>query len=641
MRGRGRSAGRPAPAAWLALAVLAAGTAWNPADTPAPATTPMVPAFRQGGVVLVTIDSLRADHVGCYTNGAHPTPALDALAARGVRFARAYAASVSTAPSTATILTGLWPAHHGLRRDGVGRVALGTTSLAGRFKAAGYATAAVVASPALDSHFGLQPGFDRYDDEMPRPGRTLAPLLPERHAQEVVQAGFKALDAMPRDRPFFLWINLHDPRFDYLQRAPAAPPPATPFDKPYDDKVAAADAGVAALVTGFESLGLTARTTILVAGSHGEGLDDHGETGHGSLLYETTARVPLIVAGPGVAARGTVLGEPVSLVNVAPTLLDLAGLEVSRADGRSLKSALAGQGAQGKAAKGKTPAPVMGGPPVFVEAAHPYRAYGWSALYAVIDGTHKVVRGARTEAFDLAADPGEEHPLAPQPRWAADLLKVGEGLLTPIGPTPALKARVDAAAAKLHVPWENSPFCYEKTERPDPRDPERKTAADSLFRGVLDCQRRQPGYAWIKGQEIVKTDPSNLEALDFQVILGLRNNWGDMLLEPLELMVCNYPYESTGYHRLGHLFMLKKNLQGALDAFNAMLAVEPGDQEAEYDIATVLDAMGRSREALDHVKQSVEDGGDDWDDIARDPSLRKLQQTPEFQEWMKSRVPPS
>jgi tetratricopeptide (TPR) repeat protein len=158
---------------------------------------------------------------------------------------------------------------------------------------------------------------------------------------------------------------------------------------------------------------------------------------------------------------------------------------------------------------------------------------------------------------------------------------------------------------------------------------------------VLDCQRRQPGYAWIKGQEIVKTDPSNLEALDFQVILGLRNNWGDMLLEPLELMVCNYPYESTGYHRLGHFFMLKKNLQGALDAFNAMLAVEPGDQEAEYDIATVLDAMGRSREALDHVKQSVEDGGDDWDDIARDPSLRKLQQTPEFQEWMKSRVPPS
>jgi arylsulfatase A-like enzyme len=624
------------------LFAVTTGVASSAAEVPPqppPAAPPIAAGPRKGGVVLVTIDSLRPDHVGCYTRGAGPTPALDALAARGVRFARAYAASVSTGPSTATILTGLWPAHHGWRRDGGGRVALGTGSLARRFQAAGYSTAAVVGSSALNSQYGLQPGFDRYDDDMPHGTHGLVIALPERTATDVVRAAWKALDAMPRDRPFFLWINFNDPRFDYNPRGSGAP------DKPYDEKVAAADAGLGALVSGLEALGLTASTTILVAGSHGEGLGDHGEIGHGSLLYETTARVPLMVAGPGVPERGAVRDAPVSLVNVAATVLDLSGIDASGTDGVSLKSAPAVTGEKAKKAKkdakGKSPAAPAAAPPVFIEAAHPYRAYGWSALEAVIDGMHKVVRGARTEAFDLAADPLEEHPLTPAPAWAADLRKVGEGLIAPVGASPAVRARVDAATAKVHFPWEGSPVCVEKDDRPDPRDPERKAAAEALFRAALDSQRMGPGFASIKAQAVLKDDPANLEALDFQVVLGLRNRWGDMLLEPLELMVCDYPYESLGYHRLGHLDMSQGKLEAALQAFNLMLAVEPGDQEGEYDVGCTLDQMGRSDEALVHVKRSVELGGDDWEIIARDPSLRKLQQTPEFQAWIKPHLPPS
>ena len=625
MRGGRRSPGRPAPAAWLALALVATA-AWVRADTPQtpPAAPPAVApaaAARPGGVVLVTIDSLRPDHLGCYTKGAHATPGLDTLAARGARFARAYAASVSTGPSTATILTGLWPAHHGWRRDGAGRVALGTTTLAQRFKTAGYATAAVVASVDLDSQFGLQPGFDRYQDDMPKRGRNVLVPLPERHAQDVVERGLSALDAMPADRPFFLWINLRDTRFDYDAR-----PKPMFTDDPYDQKVAGVDAGVVSLVAGLESRGLTARTTIVVAGSHGEGLEEHGEIGHGSLLYETTARVPLILAGPGIAARGAVRETPVSLVNVAPTILDLAGLAASGLDGRSLRASL-----------GKEAPKVPAGPPVFVEAAHPYRAYGWSALYAVIDGAHKVVQGVRTEAFDLAADPGETHPLAPAPRWAADLVKIGHGVLQPIGPAPDRKAAVDAALDKMHFPWQNSPFCLEKTDRPDPRDPERRTAAESLFRARLDSERLFPGYAWIKADAILKTDPSNLAALDYQVLLGLKNHWGDMLLDPLELMVCNYPYESVGYHQLGHYYDAKGDAQAALEAFKTMLVVEPGNQEAEYDIACILDGMGRSDEAFSHLKKSVEFGGDEWEVIAIDPRLKNLREKPDFQEWLKRR----
>jgi arylsulfatase A-like enzyme len=629
---RVRSAAGRAPATFLLCYVaaafitdsrLAAATPPSPvAAAPAQGVAPS--PERPGGVVLVTVDGLRADRVGCYTGGAYKTPGIDALAAAGTRFDRAYAASPSTGPSNATILTGLRPAHHGWRCDHAGRVAPGTPSLARRFQAAGWFTAAIVGTRSLNSEYGLYEGFDRYEDDMTGIRKEHLRNSPERRAAEGVDLALRILDGAPPAKRFFLWLNLHDPDYDY---DPPEPQKSAFASDPYQGEIAAADAGVAALVAGLDARGLLKRTTLVVAGSHGEGLSEHGELAHGTLLYETTIRVPLVFVGPGIAADGRRLEGPIGLVDVAPTLLELAALSRTGLDGRSRAGLIAAATPWPEAKK--RAAKEAG--PVFAEAVHPLEAFGWSPLAAVIDGTRKVVQGARLETFDLGADPQEEHPIARPPRRAGEMARLASSSLQPLDPDPEHRRRIDETIAKTRLPWDNSLFCTEKTEHPDPRDPDRVAAAAKLFLMQTDVERGLIGYAWIKAQDILELDPSNLAALDVETQFGLFHGWGEMLLEPLELMVCNYPYQTLGYHQLGHFYTGRREWQPARDAFGLMMLADPGNQEAEYDFACTLLALDDLDGGLEHLKRSIELGGDDYDIIRRDPRMVKLLNDPRFQ----------
>ena len=329
-------------------------------------------------VLLITIDTFRADRLG---SGVAPT--LDRLATSSQQFTSARTAVPLTLPSHTTILTGQLPPEHGVRDNGVDPPGNPADTAAHLLNAAGYHTAAFVGAYVLDRRFGLSPGFDTYDDQIPRDPNATERLEAERPASAVVDRALAWLDRLssgpgpsagPRPRapsalpsaspqpsdsprvsaspqplgpsPFFVWIHLYDPH------APYNPPPefvraatgrsATAGER-YDGEVRFADAQIARVLAWLDAHALRDRTLVVVAGDHGEGLEDHGERTHGMLLYDSTLRVPLIVSMPGTAAARR--DDPVSLADIAPTILRAAGIAVPAAmKGRDL---LGGSGRMG------------------------------------------------------------------------------------------------------------------------------------------------------------------------------------------------------------------------------------------------------------------------------------------------------
>ena len=617
-----------------ATGALCLASAMPAAEPAAPArsaaTTAAKPPAARKGILLLTVDSLRTDALGCYAGGAtKKTPAIDSLAQRGVRFSRGYAASVSTAPGNASIVTGALPYRTGLRHDLGGRLDDHVKTLAERLHDAGWATAAVVGSDHLGVGRGLNRGFDRYDDQIVGIrklvviGRSV-----ERRAGEVVEGILAAYDALPAGRPVFLWANFHDPHYDYE----APEPQKTDYkDSPYQGEVVYLDTQIQALLTGLSDRGAASETTIVLVGAHGEGLDDHGEVGHGTYLYETTARVPLLVASSTAGARrGAVVDQPVSVLDVAPTILDLAGVPGREGlDGVSLAGFVAAPERPGtKAAAAGRDAPRQ----LFVEAGAPRYEYGWSPLFAVIEGDRKIVQGTRLEAFDLSTDPGEAKPLEKPPAWAKKMEAWGEPLLGTFEPPPDRQKAILKAQADLDLPFAASPLCAPRNVWPDPRDPGKVAVSSKLFVARVQGEQGIAGYAGKAAFEVLQDDPGNYTALDLQVNLGIRNHWGDMLLEPLETLTCQYPFSPAGYHLLGHFYEWKHDPGRALKLFQAMAFVEPWNDDAEFDIACTLLSMDKVEEALDHLRRSVALGGDDFVQLRKDPRLYKLRQDPRLKE---------
>jgi hypothetical protein len=319
----------------------------------------------------VTLDTTRADAIGPEARGVE-TPAFDALARRGLRFRQAYATVPETLPSHSSMMTGLYPAGHGVHENGR-FLGPALPVVAERLRGAGYRTAAFVSSFALARRFGLARGFDVYDDE-PAAGRA------ERSARETTARALADLRANAK-RPRFLWVHYYDPH------APYAPPEpfATRYAKaPYLGEVAAMDEQLGILVAEFERSG--SPTAVLVAGDHGEGLGEHGESRHGDLLYQGTMHVPLLLAGPGVAAG--VVETPVSTRHVFHTILDFAGL--------------------GAADSLRAPQAEV----VLGEAMKPFLEYGWQPQVMAVEGRIKAIQAGRMEAYDVVADPGEARDLA-------------------------------------------------------------------------------------------------------------------------------------------------------------------------------------------------------------------------------------
>jgi arylsulfatase A-like enzyme/Tfp pilus assembly protein PilF len=363
-------------------------------------------ASARPNILLVTIDTWRVDRLSPAV-----APRLNDLARQGLRFTSARAVVPLTLPSHATIMTGLLPTLTGVRENGASALGDDHPTIARQLKAAGYRTAAFVGAFVLDRRFGLAQGFDTYDDRIPRSATATERLEAERPAADVVDSALSwlaqsrppgASDGANAAAPFFMWIHLYDPH------APYAPPSS--FVKSngrptavelYDGEVSYTDSQISRIFDALRDRQLADHTLTVVAGDHGEGLEEHGEHTHGMLLYDSTLRVPLIFAGPGIPAARR--DESVSLVDIAPTILSAAGLTASAP--MSGTNLLAARDSKASVETERTR-------DVYAETDYP-RAAGWSALRALTDGRWKAIRsGSTTEIYDVQNDEHEQHDLA-------------------------------------------------------------------------------------------------------------------------------------------------------------------------------------------------------------------------------------
>lgn len=534
-------------------------------------------------ILLITLDTTRADHLGCYGYGPARTPNLDRLAGEGIRFSRAYCPAPLTLPSHVSILTGLDPAGHGVRNNGHALPA-GIGTLAEILKGRGYATAAFVSSFSVDSRFGLDRGFEVYDD-MFRSDLPFKTLNAERRAEDTFTPFARWLEKN-RARKFFGWVHFYDPHWPY----DPPPPYKEEFaDRPYDGEIAYVDRFVGAILDRLRDKGLLDRTLIVVAGDHGEGLGDKVEIGHGIFLYEETLRVPLVFRDPSVFPRPRVIDGQVGLVDVAPTLLEIAGLKAEAAamKGRSLVPMLRGKGPRDL--------------DCLVETFYPRENFGWSEMVGLVSARWKYIQAPRPELYDLGADAGERKNLyvaasgkaaEMKDKLARELLRAGGGGQADSGGAGPTAEDLEKLRSLGYV---NFAPARPGSAFPDPKD---KTGLLRLIQRAqsLELEGKYPeaerAYLEIQGQ--IPDSPAGY--VNLAIVQALRKEF-DRALDTLKRGLGRMPDSEILLVRLGHTYLVSGRSGDAFETMDRVLALNPRSVDALTVRAGVLEAAGRREEA--------------------------------------------
>jgi arylsulfatase A-like enzyme/Tfp pilus assembly protein PilF len=353
-----------------------------------------------GNLLVITLDTTRADSLGVYGGEGDHTPNLDRLAREGILFKDCVTPVPLTLPAHVSLFTGRTPLAHQVRNNGRYALAPSETTMAERFKAAGFRSYAVIASYVLLGRFGLNQGFDEYDDSLDT-YKALNSYNTEIPA-DVVSSRFLGWLADHKDERFFAWVHFYDPHEPYRPPAEYRGGAAASGDpkRLYLGEVEFMDHHVGRILEGLKSLGLGPRTLIVAVGDHGEAFAEHGESGHAIFCYEENIRVPLIIYRETALARRRVVEERVSLTDILPTLLDVFGLETGRGlQGRSFAPVLR---------PGKD---VLQPRPFYLESLYGFEDWGWAPLSGLIDGDLKFISLPRPELYDLRRDPGERENL--------------------------------------------------------------------------------------------------------------------------------------------------------------------------------------------------------------------------------------
>lgn len=495
-------------------------------------------------VLFVTLDTTRADRIGAYGHAAARTPQLDALAAAGARFERAYAHVPLTLPTHASLFTGTFPPEHGIHDNGRRALGPGLVTLAEVFAQRGYRTAAFVSAIALDGSFGLDRGFELYDDDMGRPAPGLVRVL-DRPGSEVVDGALAWLAA--GEGPFFLWAHFYDPHAEYR------PPADFAMADPYDGELSYVDSQVGRLLGWLEAERLREETLVLVVADHGESLGEKGEHTHGALIYEGTQRIPLLVVHPGQIEPGLRVEALVQQADVFPTLMELFDWPLpEQVSGTSFAPALRGEPLEERAA--------------YLESEYGALNFGWSSLRGLVRGPWKYVQAPTPELYDVLADPGETRDLAAErPEVVAEL----EGELRAL-----LASMRSYAAGALEL-------------RPG-------MAADLTALGYVQ------GTAPV---EVAASDVNPIERIEtlerYHAAIGFANRGEfERMLEPLEQVVADCP-DGAGFRTLlGDTYRRLRRFGEAREQLDAALELDP-----RYDPA--LFYLGALHEVQDEVEPAL------------------------------------
>lgn len=547
---------------------------------------------RRPNVLLITLDTTRSDRLGCYGYQLASTPTLDALAAEGVLFERAYTPAPLTLPSHTSMFTGLYPPEHGLITNGRGRLDASVPTLAESLQRAGYDTAAFVASFVLHSKFGLERGFDTYDDDMTNTEPTEHGLHRQRDGKRVVDLAVNWL-GQPRRKPFFCWVHLYDAHFPYQSHADEF---GDEFqDRPYDGEIAYVDRQVRRLIDVIDK----EKTLIVVVGDHGESLGEHEEHEHSLTLYNATLRVPWIWSGHGVKPPGRSVSQIVSLVDLAPTVLNVLGQRaLPKISGRSLQPALAGQDISGIDAYG------MSDDPLF--------ELGCAPLRSLATQEWKYIRSTESELYDLTSDPHELKNLAAeQPERQAELearlAKLERGMSRRKSADVQLSPQEQRALESLG---------YLGGQKHDAAVPEDGTPLPDLKRILPLSNRvnkiketlseRKPQEAETMARDLVAAAPEYVKGqLILAEVLLAESNYEECR-QLLEQVLAGNPEEHAALFQLGLIDVVQNRRPDAVWKFQRALELSPLSIGVIYNLALTLLQLGHPAEAERYFEEALD-----------------------------------
>ena len=606
----------------VAAALLAVGVIWVLHQRPGRALAH--DACHGCNLLLITIDTLRLDRVGAFGGRPGLTPNLDRIASEGFRLTRAYASAPLTLPSHTSIMTAVSPPVHGVRNNSLFRLGDRIPTLASVLKSAGYRTGAFVGAFVLDARFGLNRGFDVYDDRYGEKPAGDPAEGAERRAEEVVRpaeawilnkgSGLRAqgsgnqraeaVGSQPsalHPEPFFAWVHLYDPHEPYR-----APEPYASQHEPYDAEVAYTDAMVGRLLDDLAKAGQLDRTLVVVAADHGESLGEHGERTHGVFVYDVTMRVPWMMwAGPGTRAEGSGLRAGsssdalVRLIDLAPTTLDLIGIAApSEFEGRSVVPAVNGEAGEA--------------PPAYLEAMDANLTRNWAPLTGIATRDYKLIDLPIPELYDIGADPDEtENLFTRQPERARTLEALLRGTTAGFSTRAAgaPKATLDAdARARLqalgYVTSSAAPGARSYSDADDPKTligpaEELNRALETFNRGaradgmrtVAAIRHAHPAFATASGiyasmQRSTGDLPGAIATLEDLV----RRNIAD---QSVMVVLAGYLQESGALDRAAALLQ-------------AVIAAHPDYAEAYNSLGVVASRQGKHAEARAAYRRMLE-----------------------------------
>jgi arylsulfatase A-like enzyme/Flp pilus assembly protein TadD len=627
MRGR-----RPVTLGLTYIIACAAAVAAGASGCRQPPASPKPGALRGANVLLVTIDTLRADHVGAYGNRLGLTPTLDRLAREGLRFERAYAHVPVTLPSHTTIMTGSYPMTNGVRDNGSFRFDGKRPTLAGALKAAGYRTGAFVGAFPVDARFGLNAGFDVYDDQYgSRPAGGELSVL-ERPAEQVLASAYSWIvqvaasnRPLPAPGPWFAWVHLYDPHDPYV--------PPEPFKSRfagdlYSGEVAYTDAALAATLERLLGSGALTHTLVVVASDHGESLGEHGERTHGLFAYDATIRVPLIVWAPPTI-RPAVVSSTARLIDVMPTVLDLVGIDSPQAmDGRSLR-------------------PLTGGdsppddPGSYFEALNVNLTRNWAPLTGLVRNGLKFIDLPVPELYDVTADPAEQQNVYTRRQDLAAPLERQLAALTSRAGKPAAEPIDTATRQRLRsLGYVAGPIARPAHRYTAADDPKRLVslqnrlddALDRLKRGDIDTAERElkgliderPDFtiayerlAFLyhetsrREQAIATLEKASQAAIvDAEVLATLGGylqeaNRLERSIAVLEAAVKLNPAEVDAYEKLGVTYTRMRRFDDAERRFRQVLAVDPGSPTTYNNLGSMYLMQNRNADAIEALLRAI------------------------------------
>jgi choline-sulfatase len=535
-------------------------------------------------ILLVTLDTTRADRIGAYGYRAARTPALDRLATEGVLFERAVSAAPITLPAHVSLLTGLYPFKHGVRNNGNFILDQRVPTLATVLHDSGYRTAAFVSAFVLDRRYGLSRGFDHYDDRFEL----------ERRGGDTGAAADAWLAANGRaDRPFFAWVHLYDPHDPY---DPPAPFRDVFAGRPYDGEIAYDDQVVGAIVARLKSLDLESSTIVAVVGDHGESLGDHDEATHAMFVYESAVRVPMMVRGRAIAA-GKRVPELVRSIDLAPTLLALAGRPpLANAQGRNLMPLVGGDRSQAPDA-------------AYAETYFPRLFMNWAALRSIQDARWKYIAAPEPELYDLTNDPGERTNVALREagrtaalKRAFDAMTGGEeGSVTPAAidrETAQKLAALGYIGAAVDRPGSS------EAVRPDPK------AMIGVFNQLREAnaaiqQRRYPD-AESSARSVLEKDRTNAFAVMIVARAEMEQGKYHEAVKDYRHYADLVPSSADAHQWIAVCLSRLGDVEGALREVDVSLGLDARHAEARALRGGLLARSGRLDEAVRELRSAVE-----------------------------------